>query len=457
MYPKTKYWIYALILTIVVTIVVGMISYEKDQRRMEASVIENLSLNHELSLSSVKGNFDVLVEEVSLLAEIDRIKNHLIHRLDNKKDIQNIESDFSQWARTCIEHFGFYDLFVINAKGDIIYTVTEEEDLGTNLVNGPYKSSGLGQLFAKVKKTKESTFVDFSVYEPSNSKLAAFLGSPVFVNDKFAGLVTIQLIPSFKELNIGVHIEGIEDYLVSTNYIFQNEGSYKSLDSLKVTIPEKHMTLMRNDSLFVFTPFNLRKDLNWGVLSVAPPVVFSKNIDWTRIWFHVILAILLSVFVSVFIISRLGRMGRGINYLESDIVLVQNTWHQFTQSDQSFGTDFYYRLKNKINIKLGGEDPDVEGIGKNIELQVSELADLLNDKSEIRKRLSEWAAKCRELNIPASKLLKIPDLFIESVEDEMGKEMHFRARTAWDKVLKSLVYQLVGLLKEKSKSGRSRA
>jgi hypothetical protein len=85
------------------------------------------------------------------------------------------------------------------------------------------------------------------------------------------------------------------------------------------------------------------------------------------------------------------------------------------------------------------------------------LADLLNDKSEIRKRLSEWAAKCRELNIPASKLLKIPDLFIESVEDEMGKEMHFRARTAWDKVLKSLVYQLVGLLKEKSKSGRSRA
>jgi hypothetical protein len=44
MYPKTKYWIYALILTIVVTIVVGMISYEKDQRRMEASVIENLSL-----------------------------------------------------------------------------------------------------------------------------------------------------------------------------------------------------------------------------------------------------------------------------------------------------------------------------------------------------------------------------------------------------------------------------
>ncbi len=144
-------------------------------------------------------------------------------------------------------------------------------------------------------------------------------------------------------------------------------------------------------------------------------------------------------------------MGKGYNYTESDIILVQNTWHQFIQSEQSFGTDFYYRVRNKMNIKLGREDSEVKELGENIESQASEIVNLLNDKFEIQKKFSLWAAKCFELNVPASKLLKMPDLFIESVEDEMGKEIHFRAKMAWQKILKSLIYQFIGLLKEKSK------
>ncbi len=451
MHPDTKYWLYAIFLTIVVAVGVAEVSYLNDQKIIEESVIENLRLNHELSASSVTANFDILNEEVKLLANIDRIKNYLAHKPHNRKNNPNLERDFEQWARACVKHFGYYDFIVINAEGDVIYTVTKEKDLGTNLISGPYKSSGLGELYLQTKESRENVFVDFSVYQPSKSTLAAFLGSPVIVNGKFAGLLAIQLIPSFKELNIGVHINDIEDYLVSSNYVFQHEGSFKSLDSLNTKIPEKDLAVRRNDTLFLFTPFDLGNVLNWGILSVAPPVVFSRNINLNKICFHVILSVLLSILVSVFIIGRLSKMGRGYNYTESDIVLVQNTWHQFIQSKQSFGTDFYYRVKNKMNIKLGKENSEIEEIGKNIESQVSEMAGLLNDKSELHKKYSQWAAKCLELNIPASKLLKIPDLFIESVEDEMGKEIHFRAKMAWQKILKSQVYQLIGLLKEKSK------
>ena len=451
MHPDTKYWLYAILLTIIVAVIVAEVSYLNDQKGIEESVIENLRLNHELSASSVKGNFDVLNEEVKLLARTDRIKDYLNHKQVISKSNIGIDEDFEEWARACVKHFGYYDFFIINADGDVIYTVTKEKDLGTNLVSGPYKSSGLGKLFLQARDSKESVFVDFSVYEPSKSTLAAFFGSPVYVDGKFVGLLAIQLIPSFEELNIGVHINDIEDYMVSSNYILQNEGSFESLDSLKVTIPEKHLVVKENDSLFLFTPFDLGNDFNWGILSIAPPVVFSRNIDRNKIWFHVIFSILLAILISVFIIGRLSKMGRGFNYTESDIVLVQNTWHQFIESEQSFGTDFYYRIKNKINIKLGKEDSEVEEIGKDIEYQVSEMISLLNDKPELHKKFSLWAAMCYELNIPASKLLKIPDLFIESIEDEMGKEIHFRAKMAWQKILKSLVYQLIGLLKEKSK------
>lgn len=449
MHPKTKYWIYALFLIILAALAVAEISYRNDQKRVKELIVENLLLNHELSASSFAENFSVLNEEVRLLAGTERIRNYLNY--DETKKNTYLESEFIQWAQNSVKHFGFYDFFIVNARGDVIFTVAREKDLGTNLINGPFKSSGLGRLFSRVRSTGESALIDFSVYEPSNNKIAAFLGAPVFIKDKFSGVVAIQLNPYFKELNIGVHLEVISDYLVTSNYIFRHEGSFKSLDSLKIPIPREHQVVMRNDSLFLFTSFDLGSDIHWGVLSVAPPVVVSENIQQNKIWFYVILSVLLSMFISVLIISRLSKKGKGFNYAEGEIILVQNTWHQFIQTKQSFGTDFYYRLKNKLNIKLGDKDADIEITGKNIENQASEMISALNDKSEIHERLSFLAAKCLEFNIPASKLLKLPDLFIESIEDEMKKEIHFRAKTAWERILTSLVYQLVGLLKEKAK------
>lgn len=46
--------------------------------------------------------------------------------------------------------FDYYDLFLIDQSGSIFYTVTREPDYQTNLINGRYKDSGLGQLFRQV-------------------------------------------------------------------------------------------------------------------------------------------------------------------------------------------------------------------------------------------------------------------------------------------------------------------
>lgn len=49
---------------------------------------------------------------------------------------------------------GFYDVFMICAThGHVMYTAAKEADLGTNLKSGPYKNSGLAEVW---KKTVES-------------------------------------------------------------------------------------------------------------------------------------------------------------------------------------------------------------------------------------------------------------------------------------------------------------
>lgn len=44
--------------------------------------------------------------------------------------------------------FGFYDIFLIDANGNVVFTVAKESDLGENLVSGPLKTSGLAKAFA---------------------------------------------------------------------------------------------------------------------------------------------------------------------------------------------------------------------------------------------------------------------------------------------------------------------
>ena len=94
------------------------------------------------------------------------------------------------------ERFGFYDLFLIDPDGDVIYTVYKEADFGTNLVAGTYASSGLGQVFREAMSAQNGdlSFVDFAPYAPSAGAPAAFIARKVMTQDgSVAGVLALQL------------------------------------------------------------------------------------------------------------------------------------------------------------------------------------------------------------------------------------------------------------------------
>lgn len=89
------------------------------------------------------------------------------------KDLSNArEKGFSIF----MDNFGFYDVFLIDADGNVVYTVTKESDLGTNLKEGPLKNSGLAKAFRNSQH--QHTIQDFEWYEPSNEP-AAFFATPL--------------------------------------------------------------------------------------------------------------------------------------------------------------------------------------------------------------------------------------------------------------------------------------
>ncbi|MEO1671776.1 MAG: adenylate/guanylate cyclase domain-containing protein, partial [Cyanobacteria bacterium J06631_2] len=110
--------------------------------------------------------------------------------------IQPIYSNF-------VSQLGYYDLFLIDAQtGTIVYSVKKETDFGTNLLTGPYASSGLAQVFRQAVRVNDPNFVaisDFDPYRASYAEPAAFIASPIFDGAELIGVLAFQL--STDEIN----------------------------------------------------------------------------------------------------------------------------------------------------------------------------------------------------------------------------------------------------------------
>ncbi|MGR3620861.1 HAMP domain-containing protein, partial [Pseudophaeobacter sp.] len=105
-------------------------------------------------------------------------------------------SKFHPAFRTLLTAKGYYDAFLISNSGDVIYSVFKEDDFGTNLLQGPYAESALGQLFGRVIESDENTvlFSDIAPYVPSNNKPAGFVATKVYSSSGQAvGILALQM------------------------------------------------------------------------------------------------------------------------------------------------------------------------------------------------------------------------------------------------------------------------
>ncbi|MCB6180182.1 methyl-accepting chemotaxis protein [Rhodobacter sp. Har01] len=76
---------------------------------------------------------------------------------------------------------GFYDMFLFDPQGDLLYTVVKEADFGENFRTGPYADTGLGIVFRMAVEAGpgEVVVADFESYSPSAGAPAAFAATPV--------------------------------------------------------------------------------------------------------------------------------------------------------------------------------------------------------------------------------------------------------------------------------------
>lgn len=101
------------------------------------------------------------------------------------------------YLRDVLEKHEYYDIFLVNPKGDIVYTVYKELDFATNLIDGKWKDTPIATLFKNIKANPvkgKVLFEDFKPYAPSADVPAAFVGTAMLNKaGEFVGVLIYQM------------------------------------------------------------------------------------------------------------------------------------------------------------------------------------------------------------------------------------------------------------------------
>jgi len=94
-----------------------------------------------------------------------------------------------------INHYkDVYDTFLIDGQGNILFSYTQESDLGTNLLSGKYAQTKFANAVKNTLVTGKPSFSGAERYSPSDNDVAGFIFAPILnKNKQIIGAFAIQL------------------------------------------------------------------------------------------------------------------------------------------------------------------------------------------------------------------------------------------------------------------------
>ena len=164
-------------------------------------------------------------------------KNAMSYNPKYNSSYMKAHSEYHTSFDKFLNAYGLYDIFMVDLKGNLIYTDFKEKDYATNLSDGIYSNTGIARAYKKALNINEGevAFDDFKPYEPSYNAAAAFIATPIFVNNIKQGVMIFQMPVDqinkimqfggkYKEAGMG---ESGEVYLVGSDFTMRSNSRFQ--------------------------------------------------------------------------------------------------------------------------------------------------------------------------------------------------------------------------------------
>lgn len=179
-------------------------------------------------------------------------EKHLLDMPLAESDYGKAHATYQPAFRSFVAQAGYYDVFLVDLDGNIVYSVFKELDYATSMRTGVLKTTGLAKasMTALTLPRGDITTTDFACYPPSYDAPAAFAATPVFKGDQRLGAIVVQLpldrISQVTSMLSGLGATG-EAYLVGPDHLMRSDAK-QDLDGHSVAASFANPTKGRVDT-----------------------------------------------------------------------------------------------------------------------------------------------------------------------------------------------------------------
>jgi len=337
---SAKLIIIFLLIGLIPLITVGFLSVNNAQNGFREESFAKLNAVKEIKSSQITGFFEERLADVTVLSESLNVKNSMaelnapyVNNGPESSSYNRVISQYQDYLETYTEEYGYYDLFLINLEGEIIYSVAKEADFATNLANGLYSDSNLAEAFEKGKN--RTSLVDYRQYEPSNAP-AIFVSSPIENNGELIGVLALQIsdaaINEIMNERSGLGDSG-ETYLVGEDKLMRSNSRF----SEQPTILDREIdTRATREALNGSEDNRIIEDyrgvevlssyhgldidgLNWAMIAEidrSEAFATSNQLRTTIIWIVLVIALLIVVIAYFFSKNITNPIIKGVAFAE---------------------------------------------------------------------------------------------------------------------------------------------
>jgi methyl-accepting chemotaxis protein len=320
--------------------------------------------------------------------------------------------------KNILERFGFYDIFLVDAKtGNIVYSVYKEIDYATSLETGSYSNSAIGQAYRKAKASSNSGtsfLVDFDNYRLSYDAPASFISTPIFkANSKeLLGVLIFQMpidnINAIMQEKAGLGESG-ETYLLGDDLLMRSQSRFSeenTIFSTKVdTEAASHVFAGKTDSVLAndyrgtpvlssYTPL-LITGLKWALLAeIDEAEILSSTDALTKLVLLALFIAFLAVIGVIWFVMRSTNKQLGADPTELQIFAEKiATGNLFIDKDEKQAEYGVYAALFTMREKL---IQIVAGIQNNSETLFNAAEEIAATSKSISQSASEQAASVEQ-------------------------------------------------------------
>ena len=433
-------------------------------RNFKKSQIEEFFQTNIATLEVISKSYNVeyLVDDIYRLEEKMDLNTDGAFPINDPLVSETIEP-YERFFKSFIKEYRFEDVLLINAQtGQVRYSAQKKKDYGTNLKNGPLKSSALAEVYTNTIKNDRATYVDMRPYAPNDNAPMMFLGIPVKIEGELNSVLVIKIAGSsinhVMQERIG-YGKTQEDYLVGKDHLmrsdsvlhknhsivnsFANPKKY-SINTLQVNAAFKNKNSKGGKGIFTeynkekvltaYSTIRIGEDFTWAILSVIDEgeVLVTPNAIRNFIIIEGIVILLIIGFISVFILNN--NMIKPLNNFKATLLEIGKTKDlskslecdaptEIEDMARSFNA-LLHDLQHLINnAKLTSTDnthkannlsSSAHDVGNNVEISAQIIKDASHSSNKINQEIS---IAIEEAQANKKEIIKANDMLNEARDE----------------------------------------